>query len=223
MIKKNNVFIKFFLLSLLILISACAAIERPDYSSYKKHMPKSILVLPPLNQSNEVNAPYTYLSTISRPLAECGYYVYPVAVIDTFLKENGLPTPGEMHSISLNKIREIIGADAVLYVTIEDWGQKYRVFSSDTVVKARARLVDVVSGETIWSGAQNAVQNSGGGSNGIIGMLISAAINQIISSTIDQTFELSRQANYNMVFNNNNGLLWGPYNNLNHEIEICSH
>jgi hypothetical protein len=37
-------------------------------------------------------------------LAEKGYYVLPVAVIDQFLKENGLPTPAEMNGIPLEKI-----------------------------------------------------------------------------------------------------------------------
>jgi hypothetical protein len=40
---------------------------------------------------------YIYLSTLTKPLAEKGYYVLPVAVIDQFLKENGLPTPAEMN------------------------------------------------------------------------------------------------------------------------------
>src|SRR5689334_21500588 len=107
--------------TVLMLATGCAAPARLDYSVYRAHVPKSVLVLPPLNQSVEVNAPYGYLATISRPLAECGYYVFPVAVIDAFLKENGLPTPGEMHAISLQKIHEVFGADAVLYVTIEEY------------------------------------------------------------------------------------------------------
>ena len=69
---------------------------------------------------------------MSRPLVEAGYYVFPVAVVDAFMKENGLPTAGEMHGVSLAKLREVLGADAVLYAVIENWGQKYRVISSDT-------------------------------------------------------------------------------------------
>jgi hypothetical protein len=117
-----------------MLAAGCASQPR-DYASYRAHLPRSVLVLPPLNQSVEVDAPYRYLSTISRPLAEAGYYVFPVAVVDGVMKENGLPTPGEMHAVSLEKIREVFGADAVLYVTIEDYGQKYLIVLSGTVVK----------------------------------------------------------------------------------------
>jgi len=194
-----------------MLANGCAPSTR-DYSVYRAHLPKSVLVLPPLNQSVEVNAPYGYLSTISRPLAECGYYVFPVAVIDAFLKENGLPTPGEMHSISLDKIHEVFGADAVLYVTIEEYGQKYQILSSTTVVKAHAALVDVATGATLWEGRSQAVQGSGSSGGGIVGMLVTAAVSQIVASATDKAHALAVQANTQMIFDANSGLLFGPYN-----------
>jgi hypothetical protein len=38
-----------------------------------------------------VEATYGALSTVTLPLAEMGYYVYP---LDRFLRENGMPTAG---------------------------------------------------------------------------------------------------------------------------------
>ena len=60
-------------------LGAGCATTSTDYRAYIQHMPRSILVLPPLNESAEVLAPYSFLSTITRPLAERGYYVFPVA------------------------------------------------------------------------------------------------------------------------------------------------
>ena len=179
-------------------------------SQFETLKPRSILVLPPLNESVDVNAPYNWLSTISMPLGEAGYYVFPVAVIDAFMKENGLPTPGEMHQVSLAKLTEVIGPDAVLYVTIEDWGQKYQVLSSTTVVKARARLVHASTGSEIWSGESVGVEGSGT-SNDIVGMLITAAITQVLESVGDSTHDLSRRANAEMVFDSSSGFPPGPY------------
>lgn len=93
--------------------------------------------------------------------------MFPVAVVDQFLKDNGLPTPDEMHTASLAKIREILGADAVLYITIEEWGQKYQVLQSTTVVHARASLVDVATGTALWEGKAVLVEGSGGGNDPI--------------------------------------------------------
>jgi hypothetical protein len=196
---------------ILVLLAACATPPpQHDYSLFRLRLPRSILVMPPLNESTDVNAPYVFLATITRPLANQGYYVFPVAMVDAFMKENGLPSGYEMQNVPLDKIREVFGADAVLYVTILDWGQKYLLLSSNTVVKSQARLVDVVSGETLWSGQQIAVEGSGGGGN-LIGMAVAAVVDQIIDSLSDRTYELSRQANFNMIFDRDKGFLTGPY------------
>lgn len=188
-----------------------------DYSALRSHPPRSILVIPPLNETVEVNAPYIYLSTITRPLAEAGYYVFPVAVIDAFLKDNGLPTPGEMNSVPLDKIAKYIGADAVLYVAIEEWGQKYQVLASTTVVKSHARLVDVASGETLWQGAAHLAESSGDSNSGLIGMAVAALIDQVVDTLSDETRNLSSRANQGMIFNERTGLLPGPYRQVRGE------
>lgn len=81
--------VRFIILLVIVLTCSCSTLNKQDFSSYRAHMPGSILVLPPLNESTDVNAPYVYLSTISEPLANRGYYVFPVAVIDAFMKDNG--------------------------------------------------------------------------------------------------------------------------------------
>lgn len=203
------------LLSLLVFILAgCATSTNTphDYSSYRSSMPRSVLVLPPTNDSIEVNASYVYLSTITRPLAEAGYYVFPVAVVDRYMKDNGLPTPNEMNAVPLDKIRKIFGADAVLYIHIEDWGQKYQVISSTTIVKARARLVDVRTGAVLWQGLAHAAEGSGDGGGGLLGYVVAAVVDQVMDTVIDRTQPVSRLANEGMIFNTQNGLLLGPYN-----------
>jgi len=192
-------------------LTGCVTPQPYDYTALQNSKPRSIVVIPPLNNSVEVGAPYVFLSTISRPLAEKGYYVFPVSVIDNFLKQNGLPTPAEMNTIPLDKIREHIGADSVLYVSIEEWGQSYQLVSSVTVVKAHLKLVDTRTGKLLWHSTAFAQKSSGDGGGGPLGALIGAIVEQIASSIIDHTPVLSRQANSHAVFNSVNGLLNGPY------------
>ncbi|HYC00556.1 MAG TPA: GNA1162 family protein [Candidatus Limnocylindrales bacterium] len=197
----------FVIMSVLALVSGC--IRPPDYSAFRTHQPKSILVLPPMNQTVAVEAPYSYLSTVSMPLAEAGYYVFPVGVVDAFLKENGLPTPGEMHSVPVQKLGEVFGADSVLYVTITEWGQKYVVLSSNTIVAAEARLLDADTGIQIWQGKVRLVQQSGGSGN-LVADLIVAVVEQIIDSSTDQARLLSRPANFALLTHQQTGLPPGP-------------
>jgi hypothetical protein len=208
---KSSIKALVFALVSVFTLSACVASPPYDYSALIAAKPRSILVVPPANNSIEVNAPYIYLSTISRPLGEKGYYVFPVSLIDHFLKENGLPTPAEMNSIPLDKIRENIGADAVLYVTIDNWGQKYQLISSKTVVSATLKLIDTRSGQKLWGAKVYGEKSSDGGNNGLIGALISAAVDQIAGSLVDYTPQVARTANYNSINDRTRGLLIGPY------------
>ncbi|MGJ8690954.1 MAG: DUF799 domain-containing protein [Thalassotalea sp.] len=200
------------IVALLIFVTGCATVEPYNYTALKTHAPRSILVMPPMNNSVEVTAPYSYLSTITQPLAEKGYYVFPVSVIDTFLKENGLPTPAEMNSIPLEKIDEILGADAVLYVDIEDWGQKYNILSSVTIVKGYIKLVSVKTGTLLWDAPIFAQYdpnaNSGGG---LVGALVGAVVSQIAGEITDYTPQTARVANNVAILGKKRGLLNGPY------------
>lgn len=206
--------LRFFVFLAISLLSAgCVTAPPYDYTALENSRPRSILVIPPRNDSIEVNASYIYLASVSRPLAEKGYYVFPVAVIDRFLKENGLPTPAEMNSIPLDKVREIIGADAVLYVTIEDWGQKYQILTSTTVVQANLRLVDTRTGDLIWDSRIVARRSSDDGDMGLFGAILNAVITQVANSDADATFRVSSMANYMAINNRSNGLLHGPYFN----------
>jgi len=195
--------------ALCLAITGCQTPPPRDYTNFRHHHPRSILVLPPLNESTAVEATYSYLSTVTRPLAELGYYVFPIAVVDRFLKENGLPTAGEMHQAPLAKVNEIIGADAVLYITLAQYGTKYQLINSVTTVQARAKLVDTKTGLTLWEGEGIAQEASGVSGNPIVD-LVAAAVTQVANATTDRAHVVSGMANANLFTIKNRGLLYGP-------------
>jgi len=185
-----------------------------NYRPYLDHMPASILILPPVNQSMEVMAPYKYLSTITRPIAEKGYYVFPVAVIDALMKENGVTTPEDMHQIPLAKIKQIINPDAILYVTIKEWGTKYKVLDSQTIIIVYAKLIHTESETVIWQNERQVVKSSTNNSNSLAEMLIAALINQVMSNFLDPSIEVARGLNNLLYYNSTDGLLSGKYHPL---------
>lgn len=182
-----------------------------DYSTYLDHMPRSILVLPPLNESPEVTATYSALSTITRPLAERGYYVFPVAVVDAFLRENGLPTPGEMHQVPPQKLNEAFGADAILYLKVRQWGTRYQVVNSATEVYVEGVLVDMETGTVLWASVARSVRNSSSGGGGIIGALVGAVVTQVVATASDLAHGISAEAYTSMMYNDHHGMLYGAY------------
>ncbi len=199
------------ILLLTLALAGCVTRKPYDYSAFREHLPRSIVVLPPLNQSTDVRGTYSYLSTVTLPLAEMGYYVYPVAEVDALMRENGLPTAGEMHQVPLNKLAEIIGADSVLYITLRQYGSKYQVLSSVTTVTADGKLVDIKTGKTLWEGTATAQQSSGDSGGGLIGILITAAVTQVVNSATDPAHDVSSMANFQLFTTKDYGLLHGPY------------
>jgi len=197
-------------LVVLWILSGCQTTTPYDYTNYRAHPPRSILVLPPLNESTSVEGTYSYLSTVTRPLAELGYYVFPVDVVDQFLKDNGMPTAGEMHQVPLAKAAEIFGADSLLLVTLKQYGSKFLLFSSTTTVSAEAKLVDTRTGSLLWSGKGLAQQGASGSGN-LVADLIAAAVTQAINSKTDPGHQASRIANQIMFNSKEAGLPFGPY------------
>ncbi len=194
----------------LLLLTGCNTVKPYDYTNFRAHPPRSILVLPPLNESTAVEGTYGYLSTVTEPLAERGYYVFPVEVVDQYLKQNGMPTAGEMHQVPLNKVRDIIGADAVLFLTLKQYGSKYVVLNSVTTVQVEARLVDTRTGTVLWQGTGMAEQR-GAGSGNLLASLIAAAVTQAINSKTDRAHQVSRLANATLFYPKDTGLPYGPY------------
>ncbi|MGR3911330.1 DUF799 domain-containing protein [Burkholderia sp. SR8] len=202
-------------LSIVALLSACAQpVKRPDYTAFKKSQPRSILVLPPINDTSDVTATYGMLSQMTLPLAESGYYVVPVAVMDETFKQNGLTNAAEIQQTSPAKLREIFGADAALYSKVSQYGTVYRVLASATVVSASAKLVDLRTGDVLWQGRASASSDEGGnnGGGGLIGMLVVAAVKQIANTLMDQSHSVAAYTSSRLLSAGPpSGILYGPH------------
>ena len=197
-------------LASLCLLTGCQTVKPYDYTAFRAHPPKSILVLPPLNESTAIEGTYGYLTTVTRPVAERGYYAFPVAVVDQFMKENGLPSAAEMQQAPLSKVAEITGADAVLFLDLQQYGAQYRLLSSVVTVQVHAKLVDTRTGTLLWEGTGMAQQGSGG-SGSLLADLVAAAVTQAINKKSDKAHQVSRLANANLFFPDQTGLPYGPY------------
>lgn len=184
-----------------------------DYSALRQANPASILVLPPVNETPDVGATYGVLSQLTVPLAESGYYVMPVALVDETLRQNGMVNAPEIHSIQVSKLREIFGADAAVYVSVKRYGSVYKVLASETAVEVEAKLVDLRTGQLLWDGravASSAEQNNSS-QGGIVGLLVKAVVEQIVNNLSDRSQQIAGIAGQRLLGAGRvNGLLYGP-------------
>ncbi len=200
------------LLATTLVFTGCATQQaNVDHSAFRQHQPKSILVLPPLNNTSDLRATYSVMSSTTLPLAEAGYYVFPVALVDQTFKENGLQNPGEMHQASLEKLNEIFGADAALYITIKNYGAASALAGGSVVVTAEAVLIDTRTSTKLWQGQASASDAEGKqNQNGLVGLLIQGIINQVANSVGDPGYRIGRITNQRLLATGGRGLLPGP-------------
>jgi len=194
------------------LLVGCAQQPRAvDYTAFRASKPHSILVLPPLNNTADLRATPSMSAAVTQPLAEAGYYVFPLTLVDRTFQENGMVLPGQMHEAPLEKLQQIFGADAVLYITVSEYGGAFMVFAHQVKVTANARLVDARSGAELWAGKASIVQQPGNSGGGLIGALVTAVVHQVISANSDTARPLAGQVAQRMFAPNGvNGLLAGP-------------
>lgn len=195
-----------------LLLTGCAAPKPYDYTALRQAKPQSILVLPPLNQTPEVTAQAGVLSRATLPLAESGYYVLPVAVTEETFRQNGIISAQDAQELPVAKLREIFGADAALYLDVRQYGSVYAVIKSETKVTLTARLVDLRTGDQLWTGEATASSAEGKSTNGgLAGMLVSALIDQIVDSLSDRSVQIAEIANGRLLHAGRpSGLLHGP-------------
>lgn len=200
-------------LALALLFSGCATRTPYDYAAFKQSRPASMLVLPPLNDSADVKGTSGVMATATTPLAEAGYYVLPVSMVDETFRQNGLTTPHDIHEVSAAKLREIFGADAAVYIRVKEYGTKYYVVGSESRVTVEGRIIDLRNGALLWQGQATASSKESEGSNqgGLIGLLVQAVVNQIVGTLSDASYQYAGMANQRLLGAPvPNGVLYGP-------------
>ncbi|HCE3703113.1 TPA: DUF799 family lipoprotein [Vibrio parahaemolyticus] len=201
-----------FLITCISLLSACQTTQIERQTGFEEINPKSILILPVVNKSVDVDATLAVYSSLPVMLAEKGYYVYPSNTVKTILEYEGLYEPAEVQALPTNKLADMFGADVFLYVTIEQWDTKYVLISSTTEVEFTYTFKDR-EGNTIWEAAKKmeyTPQNSSSGN--AIADLIGAVITAAIQRAAPDYMPLTRMANYQVFYTDKATYLPnGPY------------
>lgn len=208
--KKLKVLLSIFLITI---ISGCATTPKPqyDWSAFNAASPRSILILPVLNNTVDVDAPLYALSTLSVPLGEKGYYAFPINTVKTVLEQEGLYEGEAIKQLGTPTLADMFGADSVLYVEINKWSAEYAILTTTVTVSIDYLLQDKLGNE-IWSETitmRYQPQNNSSGSP--IADLIAAAITAGITRASPNYIPLMHQANQQAFITGKRALPPGPY------------
>jgi hypothetical protein len=191
---------------LALLLSGCAApnLSNDRASAFERAAPRSILLVPVAGQALDPAVPGYVLSTVAMPLAEKGFYVFPVDTATAILQQQGA-------SPDARALSARFGADAVLFVDVNQWNAEYEVFTTTVTVDFSYSLVSK-DGTLLWSARKQAQYNPDDEIKGnIIGNLISSAISAAIVKAHPNFLPLAHAANREAFFDAANGIPDGPY------------
>jgi hypothetical protein len=201
-------------LALAASLTACVQPPPPpkDYSALNASNPRSILIVPVVNNSTQVDAADTFLDTLAPPLGERGYYVFPVNLVRHTMNDSGLGDANLVAQAPAPRVAALFGADTVLYATVEKWDAQYILLNTTITVQIHYTLKDGKSGATLWDQDETTVYQPQGASGGNpIADLVADAIIAAITRAHPDYIPLANQANIIAFDTPNQGVPYGPY------------
>ncbi|MCF0176237.1 MAG: DUF799 family lipoprotein [Bacteroidales bacterium] len=165
-----------------------------QYPMMYEEKPLTLLVMPPINNSSNVDAKELLFTSISKPLVEAGYYVISPRLAMDILKAESAYDSELFYEGSLTPFKTVFGADAVVFSVIDTWAKKG--FGIETKLSYIIRSAH--TGEILFDRScdlyldLNQTSNS---SSGLLGAVLDLATSALSTALTDHIVA-ARKANY---------------------------
>ena len=180
-----------------VLVSSCGMMNtvtrETQYAKMYEEKPVTLLVMPPINNSTNVEAKDLLYTSISRPLVEAGYYVIsPLLAMDVLKSESAYDSELFIEA-PLTMFNNFFGADAVVFSVIDSWAKK----GTGIQTKIRYVIKSAYTNEILFERSCDLYLdlsvNSGTG--GLLGALVDLTASLITTAATDHIVA-ARKANY---------------------------
>ena len=164
-----------------------------QYAKMYEEKPITLLVMPPINNSTNVEAKDLLYTSISRPLVEAGYYVIsPLLAMDVLKAESAYDSE-LFFDAPLTTFQNYFGADAVVFSVIDKWAKK----GTGIETKIRYVIKSAHTNEILFDRSCDlyldlSVESDSKGWLGALVDLAASAINTAVTDHINA----ARKANY---------------------------
>ena len=173
-----------------ILLSSCAqnvGITRGvQYAQMYEEKPTSIVIMPPINQTNSVEAKEFFYTTMYMPLTEKGYYVFsPYLTMEMLQSESAYDSEMFIEG-DLGTFKNVLGADAAIFTIIKSWDRNSLL--GYLTVGVEYILRSTTTGETLYhrEGLIQVDTSVNGGGGGLVGSLVNMAATAINTALTDK-------------------------------------
>lgn len=163
-----------------------------QYPKMYEERPVTILVMPPINNTNHVEAKDLLYTSITRPVAEAGYYVISPFLSMEVLRAESAYDAELFIDGKMDQFRQFFGADAVIFSVIDKWEK--RGFGIDTkihyIIKS-AKTNDIIFDRSCDLYLDLSVNS---GSTGIIGALADLTASAL-NTALTEHIQAARKTN----------------------------
>ncbi|MDR2130184.1 MAG: DUF799 domain-containing protein [Odoribacteraceae bacterium] len=175
----------------IVSLTGCSGAKMTKSAAYKgiyDEKPVTVLLMPPINRTTEVEAKDYFHLTLNVPIVDAGYYVIPPFLSMEILKKESAYDAELFLNSSLQKFGEVFGADLVLFTVINRWDKQKLVAKVD--VEIEYIFKSVKTGEIVYSRkgrvTYDASVNTGvGGGFGLLANIAAGAINTAVTKYVD--------------------------------------
>ena len=196
-----------------MLVSACGIssdLTRGNlYPGMYEEKPVTLLVMPPINNSANVEAKDLLYTSISRPLAEAGYYVIPPTLSMAVLRQESGYDAELFLDRSLRQFHDFFGADAVVFSVIDSWAKQGLGINTKIRYIIKSAVTDQVLFDRTCDLFLDLSVDSDASDKKLLSILIDVAAGALNTALTDQIVA-ARKANY-YIFRD---LPVGKYDNL---------
>lgn len=189
---------RFILLAIACCLLASCAVSNTitrgnQYAKMYEEKPITLLIMPPINNSTNVEAKDLLYTSISRPLVEAGYYVIsPLVAMDVMKAESAYDAELFIDA-PLAIFNNYFGADAVVFSVIDSWNKKGLGIETNIRYIIKSAYTNEVLFERSCDLYLDLSINSNSGT--LLGILVDLAASAINTAATDHIIA-ARQANY---------------------------
>lgn len=190
--KKTLLVISALIVSLIL--SSCATTKKSEiYANFYDQKPEVFLIMPPINNSNNVEAKDCFYTTVSMPIAEAGYYVLPPASTYATLQRESAYDAERFLEGDLKKFNSLFGADIAVFTVIKRWEKS--VIGSSIEIEIQYIFRSTKTNETLFTRDATIVCDTSTGvstSGSLLASLIVATANAVKTAVTDYVDIASR-------------------------------
>ena len=183
---KNYIAIALVALTMASCGASSSLTREARYPKMYAEKPTSIVVMPPINRTNHVDAKDFFYTTMYMPLCEKGYYVFsPMLTMEMFQAESAYDAENFLEG-NLTQFRNVLGADAAMFTIIKSWSRSN--IGGSLTVEVEYILRSTVTGETLYQreGKVKIDTSVNTGSKGLLGALLDVAATAAKTAATDK-------------------------------------